>query len=589
MRRHAHADPGGKRKRASLLMAALTMSPLILSLSLPPAGALRLSPSYTSVVVEFQILEDRTVRVGENCVLNLPSFYSSITIKRTLPSENVQELEAWCEPGELRLENRTVEEGTEVTLTISFSSPFRGELRYGLSYRAAGWVGGAGPKYEAVLGGVRIGAGGYPYESYRITIRGPPGSKLFWHEPRDAVPSADGLSVTYSTSVGAPGSFGGMLATFYTTPVYYKLTLTESLGNSGGSSCDLVMNLLLFSEGKAHFASLVTSDPSPGSLYADEENNFYASFRLKLAPGENKRVKVELVWKVELYDPGISSENSGTLDDLPQGMEEYTVERKWWEVEELRPLSLQLTGGERNLYLLCRELLRWMDGAIAYVPTQERQGALETYRRGAGDCDCLSDLLIALLRSLGVPSRLSFGWTAEENGAGNHAWVEVHLPGWGWQPVDPTWSKGSEKYLFRMDPLHLCRGSRGLTSSDSYLSRAYYGGYPEVGLEEVSLVLLSEEEALQEFLLSARTLLCLAEEGGEDPRLEVARESLRRAENGGGMEEALRSLSLSLSVLRERGKPLELPRRVPTWALALLAGSAAALALALGLGLRRRA
>ncbi len=575
----------GEGRGCPLLLVALS---LVFSL-LPTAGALPPSPSYTSVVVEFQILENRDVRVGENCVLNLPGLYSSITISRTLPSENVKGLEAWCEPGELRVESRPAEGGTEVVLTISFASPFRGELRYGLSYEVSGWVKGTGPKYEAALGGIRIGGGGYPYESYRITVRGPPGGRLFWYEPREAVPSADGLSVTHSTSVGAPGSFEGVLVTFYTTPAYYKLILTENVRNSGKESCDLVMNLLLFSEGEARFASLVTSSPRPGSLYADEENNFYASFRMKLAAGESRQLRVELVWRAELYDPGISPQSSGTLDDLPPGMEGYTEGRKWWEVEELRPLSLQLAGGERNLYLLCGSLLRWMDETITYAPTQERQGALETYRRRAGDCDCLSDLLLTLLRALNIPSRLSFGWTPAENGAGNHAWVEVYLPGRGWQPVDPTWSKGSGKYLFRMDPLHLPRGSRGLTSSDSYLTRSHYGGYPQVDPEEVSLLFLSEEEALREFLLSARTMLELAEEGGEDPRLELARESLLRAEREGKMEEALRSLSLSLAVLKERGKPLELPRRIPLWTLALLAGSAAALVLALGLSLRRRA
>ncbi len=291
----------------------------------------------------------------ENCTLYLPSLYSSLTIRRTIPSENVWDLRAWCEPGQVTLESRAVEGGTELTLRISFPSPFRGNLGYGLSYRASGWVVGTGPKYEAVLGGIRIDRGGYPYESYRVTVQGPPGGTLFWYEPREA--SADSSSVTYSTSVGAPGSFEGVRVTFYSSPAHYRLTLIENLRNPGRESCELVMNLLLFSEGKTGFASLLSSDPPVGSLYRDEENNWHASFRLRLAPGESRRVRVELLWRTELYDPRLSPESSGTLDDLPPGLEEYTREREYWEVGELRPLSLQLAGGERNLYSLTRKLL----------------------------------------------------------------------------------------------------------------------------------------------------------------------------------------------------------------------------------------
>jgi transglutaminase-like putative cysteine protease len=536
------------------------------------------------VVVRFEIHGDRTVSVEENYTLNLPGLYSSLTIRRTIPSENMWDLRAWCEPGEVNLESRTVEGGTELTLQISFSFPFRGELRYGLSYGVSGWVSGSGPKYEAVLGGIRIDPGGYPYETYRITVQGPPGTRLFWYEPREA--SADSSSVTHSTSVGAPGSFEGVQVTFYSSPAYYRLTLTETLRNSGEESCELVMNLLLFSEDKASFASLLASDPPVGSLYSDEENNWYASFRLRLAPGESRRVRVDLVWRTELYDPRLSPENSGTLDDLPPGLEEYTKRREYWEVEEFRSLSLQLAGGERNLYSLTKKLLEWEERSITYAPTQERQGALLTLQRGTGDCDCLSDLLIALLRALGVPSRLSFGWTAGEN-AGSHAWVEAHLPYRGWEPVDPTWSGGTEKYLFRMDPLHLTRGSRGLSSSDAYLSKAHYGGQLEVEPEEVSLSPLSEEEALGEFLASARTVLERAEKvGGDDPRLELARQKLEAAE-GGNPQAALESLRWSMEVLGEKGRPLELPARIPPWTLLALGGAVACLVMALLLGLRR--
>jgi transglutaminase-like putative cysteine protease len=64
--------------------------------------------------------------------------------------------------------------------------------------------------------------------------------------------------------------------------------------------------------------------------------------------------------------------------------------------------------------------------------------ALATLDSGAGDCTEHSVLLSALLRSLGIPTRLVDGVVVTGGRAGYHEWVEVHVEGQGFVPADPT-------------------------------------------------------------------------------------------------------------------------------------------------------
>ena len=64
-----------------------------------------------------------------------------------------------------------------------------------------------------------------------------------------------------------------------------------------------------------------------------------------------------------------------------------------------------------------------------------------------GFCEQYSSAMAALLREVGIPSRVAVGFTpGTPNGDGErsittqdaHAWVEAYFPGWGWQTFDPT-------------------------------------------------------------------------------------------------------------------------------------------------------
>jgi hypothetical protein len=71
--------------------------------------------------------------------------------------------------------------------------------------------------------------------------------------------------------------------------------------------------------------------------------------------------------------------------------------------------------------------------------------ASEILQRGSGVCADYAILYTALLRSVGIPSRLSAGipvytilHEADKEIDIGHAWVEINIPGYGWIPVDIT-------------------------------------------------------------------------------------------------------------------------------------------------------
>ncbi len=82
-------------------------------------------------------------------------------------------------------------------------------------------------------------------------------------------------------------------------------------------------------------------------------------------------------------------------------------------------------------------------------------------RGGWFDCVMGSSLFAALCRSVGIPARVVNGFTLYRSVPGNHYWVEVLLPPYGWVPLDlSSWdlafgdrraSEWSEWYLGRLD------------------------------------------------------------------------------------------------------------------------------------------
>ena len=76
--------------------------------------------------------------------------------------------------------------------------------------------------------------------------------------------------------------------------------------------------------------------------------------------------------------------------------------------------------------------IRYVRGATSVATSAER--ILETR---TGVCQDMAHLAIALLRTLGIPTRYVSGLLATQAGE-THAWIEFLHPSFGWLPADPT-------------------------------------------------------------------------------------------------------------------------------------------------------
>lgn len=122
--------------------------------------------------------------------------------------------------------------------------------------------------------------------------------------------------------------------------------------------------------------------------------------------------------------------------------------------ERVRELAARVTAGAPGVYDQVRALERWMGENLTYTldipPLPEGADAVEQFLfvDKKGFCEQIATALVVMLRSLGVPVRLTMGYTPGERdpftglyqvrARNAHAWAEVYFPGVGWQGFDPT-------------------------------------------------------------------------------------------------------------------------------------------------------
>ncbi|MBX3733910.1 MAG: transglutaminase family protein [Verrucomicrobiae bacterium] len=103
-------------------------------------------------------------------------------------------------------------------------------------------------------------------------------------------------------------------------------------------------------------------------------------------------------------------------------------------------LALDVTAGVTDIWQASIALMRHVYGGFTYTPqsttVHTRMSEVMSLRRGV--CQDFAHVLIGLCRSIKIPALYVSGYLATERASATHAWVEVFVPGHGWQPLDPT-------------------------------------------------------------------------------------------------------------------------------------------------------
>ncbi len=494
-------------------------------LSLATSSAASGSVYYKLYDRTFTIDENRLLEMSETVTLYNTGPQTIGGLSWTVPSSSIEGLYAWDDQGELKYDNGDPMYsanlvGSNTKIEINFRSPGlrpNNELTFYVSYRAGGLVSGSGIEYRAGLGGVD--AGDFRYDNYIIKIRGPSGSSFFASDPQAELVENDPPMIRYTTSIQAHDNFEGIRVRFYKQPAFYKVTMNFPFTNHGQSqSTDLSLDAILFSgEAPWQFSALISSSHQIQTMYVDEENNWHGVFNIsQLAPGQTQTITLELLYEVQLYNPGISAADVGPISEVPASLQGYLKQDDKWESESAaigQAAATAVTGGaSANVYLAAENISNYVVSRLDYQIQADRKGALWAYSIGEGDCSEYTDLAIALARAAGVPARAMYGWGYyEQENLRGHAWLEYYFPGVGWLPADPTWDETFKAYFAKLDPIHLTRNVRGLSSSESGASYIYYGGSVTLHENEVTITPLERAGAAQEFVDAAEYAVNLAD------------------------------------------------------------------------------
>jgi transglutaminase-like putative cysteine protease len=195
--------------------------------------------------------------------------------------------------------------------------------------------------------------------------------------------------------------------------------------------------------------------PAPAGLRLDEDGNVLADYHLR--PFQRLTVETDITVAVNYleYDLGLSGKRADIPADL---VKRYTGSTTFWQTDKVAAAARGAVEADapvinqvKALYQLVIKKLNYNQNKIQF---NIRQGAAAALAR-PDNAVCLeyADLLVALLRSQGIPARMPVGYSysgilkASDSVADSlHAWVEAYVPGIGWITLDPTWGEKFDQF-----------------------------------------------------------------------------------------------------------------------------------------------
>ncbi|MGV3510422.1 MAG: transglutaminase-like domain-containing protein [Novosphingobium sp.] len=160
--------------------------------------------------------------------------------------------------------------------------------------------------------------------------------------------------------------------------------------------------------------------------------------RLWLEPETQFTVSYAATVAVDRTPAPLAALTADSLTALPGEVLEYLFPSRYCPVDTMHAAAVDmfghLTGGAAV------EAVRgWITTHLAYVPGASHGGttALDTFHAREGVCRDYAHLLIALVRSLGIPARMVSAYSPDVDPQDFHALAQVWLAG-DWHLVDAT-------------------------------------------------------------------------------------------------------------------------------------------------------
>jgi transglutaminase-like putative cysteine protease len=206
-----------------------------------------------------------------------------------------------------------------------------------------------------------------------------------------------------------------------------------------------------------------TVDPLPKSLQRDPEGNILALFEVPANKEHKIRIDGYIVVEQDEWEGLEESEYFNiSLKEYLKDVQErrylnrYLSSTKYWASDNsiIEKEAEKLIKDRETLLDVIRANYSFINDNLEYdvekaTSENERIGAIAALEGGPAVCMEYADLMIALLRAQGIPSRAAIGYANLTNMSSNeqvrHQWVQIWIPEYGWFSVDPSFESQNMK------------------------------------------------------------------------------------------------------------------------------------------------
>jgi len=110
-------------------------------------------------------------------------------------------------------------------------------------------------------------------------------------------------------------------------------------------------------------------------------------------------------------------------------------------------LAVDAVNNETDIWQGALRIMGFVHSHVTYEShfTQVHTHTREVLEQRRGVCQDFAHVMLSMCRSLRIPARYVSGYLATETASATHAWLEVFIPGAGWQGLDPTHNRPTDE------------------------------------------------------------------------------------------------------------------------------------------------
>jgi hypothetical protein len=196
--------------------------------------------------------------------------------------------------------------------------------------------------------------------------------------------------------------------------------------------------------------------PAPANTHLDADGNVLADYHLN--PHQNLTVETDVSSEVKYLEYDLSASKKAA--DIPADLvRQYTGQTQYWQFSGgVADAAKSVVKADAPVIDNVKAMNQYVIDKLTYnknkIQFNIRQGSVKALANPS-NAVCLeyADLLIAMLRSQGIPARMPVGYaysgnlkTTDTVSDSLHAWVEAYVPGIGWMTLDPTWGEKFDNF-----------------------------------------------------------------------------------------------------------------------------------------------